>query len=82
MANTVDISKIGVGHGYAAYQPQPQPHPLHQKIKEFVETRDLNEALELVARDEWIILSAGRDRGENAADAEHGGILWLLARLR
>ena len=80
MANTVDISKIGVGHGCAAYCPQP--HPLHQRIKEFVETRDLSEALELVAKDEWIILSAGRDRSENAADAEHGGILWLLARLR
>lgn len=80
MASVKDISEVRAVHGCAAYQPQP--HPLYQKIKEFVETRDLSEALELVAKDEWIILSAGRDRGENAADAEHGGILWLLARLR
>lgn len=82
MASTVDISKIVVGHGYVAHCRGPQPHPLHQKIKEFVETSDLSEALELVAKDEWIILSAARHKGEKAADAEHGGILWLLARLR
>ena len=80
MANTVDISKLQSKSRCCDYEPQP--HPLSQRIKEFVETSDLNEALELVAKDEWIILSAARHKGEKTADAEHGGILWLLARLR
>lgn len=63
--------------------PQPlEAAPLSGMIKEFRQTRLLEEALALVNSGDWIILCGARYGGEYAAAAEDGGILWLLGRVR